>query len=84
MRFELKVARKGKDDKTYWSKIGSAFPRDDGSFAIVFDALPIPDDRGQVRAMLFPTNPREDQYSGQRGGDWQAPPSDDMGDEIPF
>jgi hypothetical protein len=56
-RMTIATPRKGKDDKTYWTNIGTAWFNDRGSIQLVFDALPIPDSEGRVVANLF--EPRE-------------------------
>lgn len=58
-RFDICTPRKGKDDKTYWTKIGTAWKGDKG-IQLVFDALPIPDSEGRVVANLFSPKPRDD------------------------
>jgi hypothetical protein len=52
-RFDIATPRKGKNDKTYWTKIGTAWKNDNGGIQLVFDALPIPDSEGRVVANLF-------------------------------
>lgn len=66
-RFDMCVARKGKGDKVYWSKIGSAWENDRGQIQLVFDALPLPDAEGRCTANLFEPKPRdEEQSQGKR------------------
>lgn len=60
----------GKDKKTFWARVGSAFPRDDGGFNIVLNALPI---NGKIS--IFP--PQEQQPRTPRDAR-----RDD--DEVPF
>lgn len=55
-RFDIMTPRKGRDDKTFWTRIGTAWQGDKG-IQLVFDALPIPDSEGRVVANLF--EPRE-------------------------
>lgn len=45
------VARKGKDNRTYWRTIGVAFVNDD-NIRINLDALPMPDETGQCSMFL--------------------------------
>ena len=85
-RYDLLSPRKGRDDKTYWHKVGAAFPRDKGGFQLVFDSLPIADAEGRVTLMMWEAKPRED---APRGGDYgrQEPArgnTRDMDDEVPF
>ena len=70
-------------DKTYWSKIGTAWFNDKGGISLEFDALPIPslDDKGalRTRAVLFDPKPSSGSASAP------APRGDMMVDEdIPF
>jgi hypothetical protein len=55
-RFDIASPRKGKDGKTYWTRIGTAFEGDKG-IQLIFDALPLPDAEGRCVANLF--EPRE-------------------------
>lgn len=91
--FNLCQARAGKDGKTYWNKIGSAWPDDKGGFSVVFGALPIPSFSEKyglrVEAKLFP--PREDsdqrddsasEYRAAKNGGGSF--DQDIGDDIPY
>jgi hypothetical protein len=60
-RKDIMTPRKGRDDKTYWTRIGTAWFNDNGGIQLVFDALPIPDSEGRVVANLFDPKPREAQ-----------------------
>lgn len=81
-RFDICTPRKGKDDKTYWTKIGTAWQNDKGGIQLVFDALPIPDSEGRVVASLFEPKPRE---QPQNNGGWTGKaPADDLNDEVPW
>jgi len=71
--------------KSYFTKIGVAFPNKDGKgFTVLLDAMPAPTE-GQFKVMLRQPLPREQsaqndrQDAGQRSGGW-----DDDGDRIPF
>jgi hypothetical protein len=61
-RYDACTGRKDKNGKTYWTKIGAAFPAKDGKegFNIVLDALPMPNAEGQAWISLFVPKPRED------------------------
>jgi len=83
-RFDISAPRKGKDDKTYWTKIGTAWQNDKGGIQLVFDALPIPDSEGRVVASLFEPKPREQAQGNQSGGWTGKAPADDLNDDIPF
>lgn len=80
-RFDICTPRKGKDDKTFWTRIGTAWEGDKG-IQLVFDALPLPDAEGRCVANLF--EPRDN------GGTQRAPARqpvsayDDIGEAPPF
>lgn len=80
-RMDLISPRPRKDGKTFWQKVGAAFPRDRGGYSLVFDALPLPDAEGRVTVLMV--EPQQDrqpaQQQSQGGGGWQ-----NNGDEIPF
>lgn len=59
-RFDIMSPRKGRDDKTFWTRIGTAWKNDRGGIQLVFDALPIPDSEGRVVANLFEPRDRSD------------------------
>lgn len=59
----------GKDKKTFWARVGSAFQRDDGGFNIVLNALPI---NGKIS--VFPPQDQQQPARGQRQRD----------DDVPF
>lgn len=75
-RYDICTPRKN-GEKTYWTKIGSAWQNDKG-IQLVFDALPIPDAGGRCVANLFEPKPLDG--GGQRQ---QSRNSDDYGDERP-
>lgn len=72
-RFDVCAPRKRKDsEKTFWHRVGTAWENEKGT-SIVFDSLPLPDDKGRVTVMLF--EPREK----------AAPqPAGELDDAIPF
>lgn len=51
-RYDICTPRPGKDDKTFWVRIGTAWENDKG-IQLVFDALPLPDREGRCVASLF-------------------------------
>lgn len=56
-----------KDDKTgktYWTKIGVAFPRDNGGFSIKLEALPLGSE-----LMIFPPEDRQPKSDTNGNGD---------------
>lgn len=79
-RYDICTPRKGKDDKTFWTRIGTAWENDKG-IQLVFDALPLPDADGRCVANLFEPKPRDGQ-SGQKGNNSFA--TDDLDDSIDF
>ena len=63
-RYDLIVARLGREDKVYWTKIGSAFPaKTGGGFSLIFDALPLPDKEGICRVLMREPQERNTAYS---------------------
>lgn len=75
-RYDIMAPRKGRE-KTFWTRIGTAFEGDKG-IQLIFDALPLPDAEGRCVANLF--EPRENQRQQSRQ---PAPAFDDSGDS-PF
>lgn len=57
-RYDLSSPRPKKDGSTFWQKVGSAFPRDDGSFHLVLDAYPLPGKDGRVSLIMSVPRPR--------------------------
>ena len=85
-RYDL-ISPRERNGKTFWQKVGAAFPRDNGGFSLVFDALPLPDKEGQVRLLMTEAKPRDDSRQGGGSGGYSAPPTGgapDMEDQIPF
>jgi hypothetical protein len=79
-RWDVLSPRPKKDGGTYWHRVGTAFQGDKG-ISLVFDSLPLPDDKGAVRVSLF--EPRERQATpapAKASGSY----ADDLKDEIPF
>ena len=74
-RFDICTPRKGKDDKTFWTRIGTAWQNEKG-IQLVFDALPLPDAEGRCVANLF--EPRD---NSQRAAP-QAPSRQEMRAEL--
>lgn len=85
-RFDIMTPRKGRDDKTFWTRIGTAWQSDKG-IQLVFDALPLPDAEGRCVANLFEPRPRDgaprnDQSRQQSGGGSNRFTDDE--DSVPF
>tara|TARA_R100001015_G_C4565633_1_gene124643 strand:+ start:363 stop:608 length:246 start_codon:yes stop_codon:yes gene_type:complete len=77
--YELKTKRNDKNGKTYWTKVGVAFPQKNGTgFNIQLEALPLPqvNDNGQVEVFISMMLPFE------KNGVTQKDASID--DHIPF
>ncbi len=77
--------------KSYWTKIGAAFPNKNGPGYIVrLDAMPASVE-GQFSIHLREPKPRDDN-GGQRGngnggggrGGYRSNPADDLDDDTPF
>lgn len=60
-RFDLVTSRKDREGKTRYTKIGAMFPAREGEgFALKLDALPIPNDKGEVWISAFVPRERDD------------------------
>ena len=82
-RFDLISPRPNKSGKTFWLKIGAAFPLDKGGFSLIFDALPLPDAEGRVSVLMKEPMDRD----GNRDSAPSEAPAGGGGmpdDEIPF
>jgi len=78
-RYDIIVGRDS-NGKTYWTRIGAAFQRENGGFSLSFDALPIPGENGCRALMVEPKSPDR-----QRDPARQAPPRGNIDDDvIPF
>ncbi len=73
--------RPRKDGKTFWHKVGVAWPRDDGGFKLDLDSLPLPDAEGKVMLLVSP--PKEAAGYPEEGRADPAP-AREMDDEISF
>jgi hypothetical protein len=76
-RYDICTPRKGRDDKTFWTRIGTAWENEKG-IQLVFDALPLPDSEGRCVANLF--EPRD---NSQARPAQQRQPAE-LDDGIPF
>lgn len=77
-RYDAVVSRKDKSGKWRNTRIGVAFPSENGRFNVVLSALPLTGSDGQAYITLFPAEEKDNQTQGS------APRGNDMGDEIPF
>lgn len=61
------------NDKSYFTKIGAAFPNKDGKgWTVLLDAMPAPNE-GQFKIMLRePLPPRDGQQRGQQNNNSQS------------
>lgn len=66
-------------EKSYWTRIGVAFPGRDGSFIVRLDAMPASHE-GQY--VIHLREPRTD--TGNQGGGQRRPSRDDDSDRVPF
>jgi hypothetical protein len=82
-RYDIVSGRPGKDGKTSWVRIGVMFPAREGSgFSIKLDALPLPNDKGEVWLNCWEPKPRENPsvHGGAHGGSLK----DQLDDDVPF
>lgn len=100
-RYDLCTGRNYQDrdgnEKTMWTRIGSMFPAKTGEgYAIKLDALPLPNEKGEVWVRAFPFQPKEEREASppprQAPQERQRPsgfperpkPAGVLDDEIPF
>lgn len=88
-RYDAVTARKYKasngEEKTAFTRIGTMFANRNGDgFNVVLDALPIPDEKGQVRILMFVPKERDDRPQSGGGQQRRSAPVDDDPDSIPF
>jgi len=93
-RYDLKVARQGRDGKTYWTKIGVMFPmRERDGFNISLEAFPLQtmNDQGQLECRITAWEPYKDNVNAESdaGGvpstsTSQQEPTGDPNEDIPF
>lgn len=84
-RYDALTVRES-NGKSYFTKIGAAFPNRDGKgFTVLLDAMPAPNE-GQFKIMLRVPLPKDgaerDQQHRDRLGN--GPRVDDLNDDIPF
>lgn len=95
MAYEIRdicTPRAGKDGKTFWHRIGTAFIGDDGKIGLAFDSLPIADAEGRVAAQIFrrqdkneaPARQRQPYTSGPAVAAKPGGARGDMDDDILF
>ena len=81
-RLDALAGVKGKNDKMYWTKIGSAWPAEKGvGYTLYLDYLPIArDEKG--KCMIILREPSEKQEGAPQRAARPAPAA--MDDDIPF
>ena len=78
--YNVVSARPGKDGKKNYLKIGVLFPAREGDgFSIKMDALPLPNEKGEIWLNAYP--PREDENQNRGKPASSSAPIDD---DIPF
>lgn len=82
-RLDALVAREN-NGKTFWNRVGVAFPTKDGlGYNVILEVMPLPQD-GQIKFSLFPPKPKQDQQQS-RGGRYGGGTAFDNGkDDLPF
>lgn len=86
-RLDAMTGRKYKDaqgqEKTSWLRIGVLLMKDDGKMSLKLEALPIPNDRGEVWISFF--EPRDKRESAPaRSAPAKQTTAQALDDEIPF
>lgn len=84
-RLDAICGTKSKDgQKTYWTKVGSAFPNKNGGYTLYLDYVPTGrSDDGKTVIVLAQPKERTDAPRGQRAIGQQSRQRD-MDDEVPF
>lgn len=82
-RYNVIVARPGKDDKTFWHRIGTGWPRDNGGVSVTLDSLPLPGKDGKVGFLIVDADDKPTQ-SGSKPTQSGKSAREDMNDEVPF
>lgn len=87
-RLDAICGTKSKDgQKTYWTKVGSAFPNKTGGYTLYLDYVPTGrSDDGKTVIVLAQPKERTDapRGQGQRAIGQQQTRQRDMDDEVPF
>lgn len=78
--YEVSVPRAGKDGKTFWRRIGTAFPAKSGEgMNVELDALPLTDKEGRCSFII--RAPQEKPAAVQVS---DAPLGQQLNDEVPW
>ena len=82
-RFDIVTPRKGRDGKTFWTKIGVAFENKTGGYNLSFEALPIASmtDDGSIETRALMMEPDAPRGNGRAQS---TPHRDELDDDVPF
>lgn len=84
-RYDVVSAKKDREGKTRWTKIGVMFPAKQGDgFTIKLEAYPLPNEQGEVWISAFVPRENEGSPAARRPSPTRAPTRDELNDEIPF
>lgn len=84
-RYQLVSPRPKRDGGTYWHNVGTAFAKDNGSFSLIFDSLPIADKDGRVMVLMSEARDRNDGPRQDNRQQSQQPRRDEPdASDIPF
>jgi hypothetical protein len=83
-RFTIKSFRNSVNGKAYTVILGSAWTDKNGRMQLAFDVLPLPDDKGSVRAFLEPREATGETRQAPPARGASSPRTRDMDDDIPF
>jgi hypothetical protein len=87
-RLDVLVAKTMGDGKTFWTRVGSAWMKDDGpGFTLIFDALPVPTKNTktgdyEIRCVGMVPRERDSDPSSDRRAKRKA--DADLSDDVPF
>ena len=85
-RYDVCTGRKyttsGGEEKTAWTRIGTAFEKDGRISSAKLDALPLPNDKGEVWISFF--EPREKDAAPKQGAQSSRKPAGPIDDDVPF
>lgn len=91
-RYDICTPRPGKDGKTFWLRIGAMFrAREGDGYSIKLDALPLPNEKGEIWINAFVPRDRDDTRREDRrpqnvrdAANRYAPGLGDDSSDIPF
>lgn len=85
-RLDIMQPRTGGDGKTYWTKLGSAWPaKQGGGYSLTFEALPLQslNDKGHLECRVLLREPLPPRDGAPRTSE-RAPAADGLNDDVPF